>query len=92
MFVKTQTKNGELDPMSLLKRIMSQAEAQSGKNKRRRRYQDRVLLDFSINFWILVDPHANEIMHDNVPGVFPSPTVVQGKLEKYKSSCIPGIP
>ncbi|KAK4021300.1 hypothetical protein OUZ56_003219 [Daphnia magna] len=69
---------------------MSQSIKQSGKNKRGRRYGDSVLSDSSINLWILVRPHTYEILHDNLPGIFASPTVVQGKLAQYNSTCMPG--
>ena len=80
----------DTDPMSLLKRMMNQAISQSAKEKRGRRYQDPVLLDFSLNLWILGGPRTYEILHDNLPGIFPSPTTIQGKLAKYNASCMPG--
>lgn len=81
----------EMDSMSLLKRMLSQAIAQSVKEKKGRRYQDAVLLDFSLNIWILGGRRTYEILYDNMPGVFPSPTTVQRKLGKYNDSAVPGI-
>ena len=81
----------DMDPMFLLKRMMSQAIKQTDKKKRGRRYEDPVLSDLSVNLWILGGRHTYEILHDNLPGVFASPTVVQEKLSEYNSSCMPGM-
>ncbi|KAK4009282.1 hypothetical protein OUZ56_018398 [Daphnia magna] len=80
----------EAETISLLKRIMRQAVSQYSKNKKGRRYNDTVLLDFSLSLWIVGGPQTYEILYDNMPGVFPSPTVIRGKLEKYNPSCVPG--
>lgn len=80
----------EAETISLLKRIMRQAVSQSSKNKKGQRYNDTVLLDFSLSLWIVGGPQTYEILYDNMPGVFPSPTVIRGKLEKYNPSCVPG--
>ena len=71
----TQTEKN-MDPMFLLKRIMSQAIKLSDKKKRGRRYEDPVLSDLSVNLWILGGRHTYEILHDNLSGIFDFPTVV----------------
>lgn len=81
----------KIEPNIILKRMMDQAIAQSSKRKRGRRYKDHVLLDFSLNIWILGGRHTYEILHDNLPGVFPSPTTIQRKLSKYNRASEPGI-
>ncbi|KAK4006096.1 hypothetical protein OUZ56_011251 [Daphnia magna] len=78
-----------MNPMSLLKRMMTQAIQQSGKKKKGRRYQ--VLSDFSVNIWILGGRHTYELLHDNLPGIFVSPRTVRAELEKYNASCMPGV-
>lgn len=78
------------DHMSLLRRMMNQALSQSRKKKKGRRYNDPVLIDFALNIWILGGRHTYEILHDNMPGVLPSPTAIHRKLEKYNDSCVPG--
>ena len=84
-------KERQIDPMlSLLKRMMRSAIEQSSKQKRGRRYKDRVLLDFALNMWIFGGRLVYEALHDNLPAVFPSPSVVQSKLTKYNSSCMSG--
>jgi len=82
--------NRDVDSLSLLKRMMNQAVSQSWKEKKGHRYKDNVLLDFSLNLWILGGPQTYEILYDNMPGVFPGPTVIQSKLEKYNASSMPG--
>ncbi|KZR99701.1 Uncharacterized protein APZ42_004335, partial [Daphnia magna] len=52
--------NFDMNPMSLLKRMMTQAIQQSGKKKKGRRYKDQVLSDFSVNIWILGGRHTYE--------------------------------
>jgi len=78
------------DHMALLRRMMNQALTQSRKKKKGRRYNDPVLIDFALNIWILGGRHTYEILHDNMPGVLPSPTAIHRKLEKYNDSCVPG--
>jgi hypothetical protein len=89
-FGETQTQE-DIDSMNLLKRMMSQYMKQYGKNKRERRYEDSVLSDLSINSWILGGHHAFRILHDNLPGIFALPSVVQGKFAQYNITCMPGM-
>jgi hypothetical protein len=71
--------NDDMNPISFLKRMMSQAIQQSGKKKRGLRYKDQVISDFSLNIWILGGRHTYEILHDNLPGIFASPTTVRAE-------------
>jgi hypothetical protein len=89
-FGETQTQE-DIDSMNLLKRMMSQYMKQYGKNKRERRYEDSVLSDLSINSWIHGGHHAFRILHDNLPGIFALPSVVQGKFAQYNITCMPGM-
>jgi len=90
MFSSNPADKEKVEPNIILKKMMDQAIAQSSKKKRGRRYGDRVLLDFSLNLWILGGRHSYEILHDNLPGVFPSPTTIQRKLSKYNRASEPG--
>ncbi|KZS05272.1 Uncharacterized protein APZ42_031620 [Daphnia magna] len=81
----------EVDTPYLLKWTMNEAISETSKEKKGRRYNDSVLLDFSLSIWNLGGRHTYEILYDNMPGVFPSPTRIQGKLSKYNPSCVPGV-
>lgn len=86
----TAKEDDPVDHTLLLRRMMDQAVKQGKKKGKGRRYQDRVLLDFSLNIWILGGRRTYEILYDNMPGIFPSPSLVHGKLAKFNESCEPG--
>ncbi len=46
--------------LTLLKRMMSKAVSESSKNKKGRRYNDSVLLDFALSIWNFGRPHTYE--------------------------------
>ncbi len=68
---------------SLLQRMMDQAISQVGKQSRGMRYNDPVLEHFSLNVWILGGRRLYEIFYSNFKGVFPSPTTIQEKLNRF---------
>jgi hypothetical protein len=80
-----------LDTPSILKWIINQAILETSKKKKGRRYKDSVLLDFSLSIWNLGGRYTYNILYDNMPVVFPSPTRIKINLEKYNPSCVPGM-
>jgi len=74
----------------LLHRIIVQAKLMAKKKSGGYRYEDKVLLDFALNSYLLGGRKFYEVMCSNFPGVFPYVRTVQRTLKKFDNSAPEG--